>query len=83
MTPDPFRPLLFRMWMVAMWFQIFFLSLSGTPHFIHDSGASSIRCSVNSRRGVAVLFLRLNHYECHPLLVVDSRIDGYSLTQLF
>ena len=26
MMPDPFGPFSFRMWMVAMWSQIFFLS---------------------------------------------------------
>ena len=58
MTPDPFRPFSFRIWMVAMWSQIFFLSFSGMPHFLHDSGASSIRRLVNSDSGVAASFLR-------------------------
>jgi len=58
MMPDPFRPLSFRMWMAVMWSWIFFLSFSGTPHFLHNSGASSIRRSVNSSRGVAAAFLR-------------------------
>ena len=58
MMPDPFRPFSFRMWMVAMWSQIFFLSFSRTPHFIHDFGASSIRCLVKFDRGMVAAFLR-------------------------
>ena len=58
MTPDPFKPFSLRMWMAAMWSQIFFLSFSGMPHFLHDFGASSIRRPVNSGRGAAVSFLR-------------------------
>ena len=66
--------------MAVMWSQIFFLSFSGTPHFLHYSRASSIRRLVNYDRGAVVSFLRYNHYECHPLLDVDSHIDGYSMT---
>jgi len=58
MTPDPFRPFSFRIWMAVMWSQIFFLSFSGTPHFLHDSGASSIRHPVNFSRGATASFLR-------------------------
>ena len=58
MMPDPFRPFSFRMWMAAMWSQIFFLSFSGMPHFLHYFRASSIRCLVNSGRGAMVVFLR-------------------------
>jgi len=58
MMPDPFKPLSFRMWMAAMWSQIFFSSFSRTPHFLHDFGASSIRHPVNSGRGAMASFLR-------------------------
>ena len=58
MTPDPVKPFSLRMWMAAMWSWIFFLSFSGMPHFLHDSRASSIRCPVNSGRGVVASFLR-------------------------
>ena len=60
MTPDPFRPFSFKMWMAVMWSLIFFLSFFGMPHFLHDSGASSIRRSVNflHDREAALLFLR-------------------------
>ena len=58
MMPDPFKPFSLRMWMAAMWSQIFFLSFSGTPHFFHDSRASSIRCPVNSGRAAVASFLR-------------------------
>ena len=69
--------------MAVMWSQIFFLSFSGMPHFLHCSRASSIRRPVKSGRGAAASFLRWNHYECHPLLDVDSHISGYSPTRLF
>ena len=58
MTPNPFRPFSFRMWIAMMWSQIFFLSFSRMPHFLHDSGASLIRRLVKSDRGTAALFLR-------------------------
>ena len=58
MMPDPFRPFSFRMWMAVMWSQIFFLSFSGMPNFLHCSMASSIRRPVTSDRGVTVSFLR-------------------------
>ena len=58
MTPNPFRPFSFRMWMAVMWSWIFFLSFSRTPHFLRDSRASSIRRPVNSGRGAVVSFLR-------------------------
>ena len=69
--------------MAVMWSWIFFLSFSGTPHFLYGFGASLIRCPVNSGRGAAASFLRKNHYECHPLLDIESRMDEYSPTQLF
>ena len=58
MTPDPFRSFSLRIWMAAMWSWIFFLSFFEMPHFLYDSGASSIRRPVNSDRGVAAMFLR-------------------------
>ena len=58
MMPDPFKSFSLRMWMVVMWSRIFLLSFSGMPHFLHDSGASSIRRPVNSDRGAVVSFLR-------------------------
>ena len=57
-TPDPFRPFSLRMWMAMMWSWIFLLSFSGMPHFLHCSGASSIRRPMNSDRRAATLFLR-------------------------
>ena len=63
--------------MAAMWSRIFFLSFFGTPHFPHDSETPSIRRLVKSGKGAAASFLRYNHYECHALLDVDSRIDKY------
>ena len=57
MTPDPFKLFSLRIWMVAMWSQIFFWSFSRTPHFLHYSRACSISRPVNSDRvAVAALF---------------------------
>jgi len=58
MTPDPFRPFSFRIWMAVMWSLIFFLPFSRMPHFLHGSRASSIRRSMNYDRGAAASFLR-------------------------
>jgi len=41
-----------------------------------------MRHPMNAGKGAAVLFLTQNQCECHPLLEVDRRIDGYSLTRL-
>jgi hypothetical protein len=42
--------------MAAMWSWIFFLSFSGTPHFLHCFETSSITCPEYFGRGVAASF---------------------------
>ena len=56
MIPNPFTPLSFRIWRVARWSLILFLSLSGTPH-LHDPGAYLMRHPVYTGKGAVTSFL--------------------------